>query len=86
MRLSTAGYYQIASLLRDVAAELCEGRLVFALEGGYDHTALAWSVQACFDALAGRDFAPDPLGPPPPLRAPDPGGLLARIRELHGLA
>ena len=86
MHLSTAGYYQIATLLRELADELCEGRIVLALEGGYDHTALAWSVQACFDALAGRDFAPDPLGLGPALRVPDPSGLIARIRELHGLA
>ena len=86
MHLSTVGYYQIATLLRELADELCEGRIVLALEGGYDHTALAWSVQACFDALAGRDFAPDPLGLGPALRVPDPSGLIARIRELHGLA
>ena len=86
MHLSTVGYYQIATLLHELADELCEGRIVLALEGGYDHTALAWSVQACFDALAGRDFAPDPLGLGPALRVPDPSGLIARIRELHGLA
>jgi acetoin utilization deacetylase AcuC-like enzyme len=86
MRLSTAAYYQIAAILRDLAAELCEGRLVFALEGGYDHTALAWSVQACLDALAGRAFAPDPLGLAPPQRAADFSGILSRVRELHGLA
>jgi acetoin utilization deacetylase AcuC-like enzyme len=86
MLVSTAGYYRIATILRDLARELCEGRIVFALEGGYDHTALAWSVQACLDALADRDFDPDPFGRGPALRAPDVSGLLARIRETHGLA
>ena len=85
LRVSTAGYYEVATLLRELADELCEGRIVFALEGGYDHTALGWSVQACFDALAGNDFAPDPLGRGPSAPAPDVSALLARVRELHGL-
>ena len=85
LRVSTAGYYEIATLLRELADELCEGRIVFALEGGYDHTALGWSVQACFDALAGNDFAPDPLGRGPSAPAPDVSALLTRVREVHGL-
>ncbi len=85
MRVSTAGYYEIATLLSELADELCEGRIVLALEGGYDHTALGWSVQACLDALAGHDFAPDPLGSGPFERAPDVSALLARVREVHGL-
>ena len=85
LRATTAGYYEIATLLRQLADELCEGRIVFALEGGYDHTALGWSVQACLDALAGNDFAPDPLGSGPSTGAPDVSALLARIREAHGL-
>jgi hypothetical protein len=56
------------------------------LEGGYDHTALAWSVRSCIDALLGHAFTPDPLGPGPQVRAPDITTLLARIREVHGLA
>ncbi len=85
LRVSTAGYYEVATSLRELADELCEGRIVFALEGGYDHTALGWSVQACFDALAGNDFVPDPLGRGPSARAPDVSELLDRVRELHGL-
>jgi acetoin utilization deacetylase AcuC-like enzyme len=85
LRVSTAGYYEIATLLRELADELCEGRIVLALEGGYDHTALGWSVQACFDALASNDFVPDPLGRGPSEAAPDVSALLARVREAHGL-
>lgn len=84
--LSAAGYYEIACLLNGLAAELCGGRIVYALEGGYDLTALAWSVQACFDALLGNEFSPDPLGPGPEVRGPDVTTLLERIRELHGLS
>ncbi len=84
--VSCAGYYEIAALLRSLAEELCGGRIVFALEGGYDHTALAWSVRSCVDALLGNPFTPDPLGAGPQVRAPDISGLLARILEIQGLA
>jgi acetoin utilization deacetylase AcuC-like enzyme len=83
--LSTRGYYEIAQLLQSLADELCGGRIVFALEGGYDHTAISWSVHACFDALLGGDFTPDPLGGGPEVRGPEIDLLLQRIRELHGL-
>jgi acetoin utilization deacetylase AcuC-like enzyme len=84
-RVSTHGYYQIASMLKRVAVELCEGRIVFVLEGGYDLTALSWSVQACLDALMGKPFRPDPLGEGPQVRGPDVSTLLAKVKELHGL-
>ena len=83
--VSCRGYYDIATLLRRLAGELCDGRIVFALEGGYDHTAISWSARACFDALLGNDFAPDPLGAGPEVRSPDVSVLLHRVLELHGL-
>jgi acetoin utilization deacetylase AcuC-like enzyme len=83
--VSTEGYYEIARLLRELAEELCGGRTVFALEGGYDHTALAWSVRACFDALLGNEFVPDPLGGAPQVRGPEISALLDRIRQVHGI-
>jgi acetoin utilization deacetylase AcuC-like enzyme len=83
--LSTRGYYEIAALLRELADELCGGRIVYALEGGYDHTALAWSLHACIDTLLGNDFTPDPLGLAPQVRAPDVGAVLEAVKRLHGL-
>jgi acetoin utilization deacetylase AcuC-like enzyme len=84
--VSTRGYYEIAKLLKSLAGELCDGRIVFALEGGYDHTAISWSVHACIDALLGSGFTPDPLGDAPAVRGPDLSVLLERIRQVHGLA
>ncbi len=85
MLLSTRGYYDIATLLRELAGELCEGRIVYALEGGYDHTALAWSVRACIDTLLGNPFAEDPLGEGPRVPGPDIEVVLAAVRRAHGL-
>ncbi len=83
--LSTRGYYEIANLLKSLADELCGGKIIFALEGGYDHTAISWSVHACLDTLLGNPFTPDPLGPAPVVRGPDITVLLDRILELHHL-
>jgi len=86
MRLSCAGYRDLTLMLREAAEDLCEGRLMFVLEGGYDDQALPWSVRTCLDVLLGNPFAPDPLGSPPPEWGPDIGPLLAAVKELHGLA
>ncbi len=85
MLVSASGYYEIAKLLRGLADELCGGRIVYALEGGYDQTALAWSVRACIDTLLGNEFAPDPLGPGPRVRGPEIEPVLAAVKRAHGL-
>jgi len=85
MLLDTRGYYEIASLLRALAGELCEGRIVYGLEGGYDQTALAWSVRACIDTLIGEPFAEDPLGAGPSVPGPDIDAVLAAVKQAHGL-
>jgi acetoin utilization deacetylase AcuC-like enzyme len=86
MRLSTAGYYELAKTIVSLADELCGSQVVFALEGGYDLTALAWSARACIDVLLHNDFAPDPLGAATETPAPDIEELLAAIKHVHGLA
>lgn len=85
MLLDTRGYYEIASLLKALADELCGGRIVYGLEGGYDQTALAWSVRACIDTLLGEPFAEDPLGEGPSVPGPDIDAVLAAVKQAHGL-
>ncbi|KPK48139.1 MAG: hypothetical protein AMJ77_00760 [Dehalococcoidia bacterium SM23_28_2] len=86
MRLSCAGYRALTLILQAVADETCQGRLLFALEGGYGGDSLAWSVRACLDVLLGNPFAPDPLGSAPPDYEPGIGPLLTAVKELLGLA
>ncbi len=45
MALSVDGYGALAARLRALADELCDGKLVFVLEGGYHLTALPWGVR-----------------------------------------
>ncbi len=86
MQLSCAGYAGLIASLRDLALELCNGRIVVALEGGYDLTALSWSVRNSIEALLGETPAPDPLGAAPSQPAPDLSELIGALRALHGLA
>ncbi|MFZ5584635.1 MAG: histone deacetylase [Thermodesulfobacteriota bacterium] len=53
MALTEAGYAGMAQVLADLAAEFCPGRVVMALEGGYNPAAQARSILAVLDVLAG---------------------------------
>ncbi len=82
--VSVQGFARVVRILKDLAGECCQGRLVLALEGGYDLEALACSVLASLRVLAGEE-PEDPLGPAPRAEAPVEH-LLARVRAIHGLA
>ena len=72
---------------RDLAAELCGGRLVVVLEGGYNPQALGHGTDAVCRLLLGEEPPSDPLGPAPdqlPLSSAD--SLLRAIADLHGLS
>ena len=60
--LSLAGYAEISRKLIGYAEELCGGRVLFILEGGYQLDVLANGVQNVFHALLGRDTILDPFG------------------------
>jgi acetoin utilization deacetylase AcuC-like enzyme len=85
MELSVDGYGDITMRLCALADELCEGRLVMALEGGYDLDAVAWGARRVIEVLLGETPTPDPLGRPAHRLAPDVGGLIEELRALHGL-
>ena len=85
MRLSVAGYAALVSELWDLAEELCERRIAFLLEGGYDSQVLASAVAATLDICSGLT-ADDPLGPAPrPATEPDVSSVIATARRLHAL-
>ena len=64
MQLSCAGYASLIAALRDLRGAV-QRRIVVALEGGYDLTALSWSVRNSIEALLGETPTPDPLGAAP---------------------
>ncbi len=60
MRLSSSGY---AAMTRRIAS-LAEGRVVLALEGGYNLDAIASAAAACTRVLLGEDAPESDAGPP----------------------
>lgn len=86
MQVSTTGFAQMVKIIKGLADELCGGRLVFGLEGGYNLKALATSVKATFDVLLGNKNIEDPLGQPEHRWAsPNIENLIKRIKEIQHL-
>ena len=84
-RLTVSGYGTLVNELLALADELCGGKIVFALEGGYNLEVLPHCILTTLRALSG-----DPRGPSDPFGQPnthekDVTGLLDRIRNLHHL-
>ncbi len=65
MRVTEEGFAAMARRTKRLAAECCDGKLVAALEGGYDLDALAASGKAVIE-----EFGRDPDEPIAPARAP----------------
>jgi acetoin utilization deacetylase AcuC-like enzyme len=87
LQLSIDGYAAIAQALKDLAAELCGGRLVFTLEGGYHLQALSYAVLNTFGLLAIGEpewALVDPLGPSPGGERPV-DDIVAQVRRAHNL-
>ncbi len=87
--LSTSGYYAISKKLVDLADELCNGRIVFVLEGGYDPRNVANGIQAVFAALSHTSpgTSSQPLNPtdPSPYPEPDISKRIEAFKNWHSL-
>ena len=84
MRLTTKMRYGTRALV-DLAEELCDGRLVVLLEGGYDLGAVSYGVLDTVLALMGRDDAmEDPFGPAPSPET-DVSEHIRQIKRIHQL-
>jgi len=64
MNVTERGFAAMASAMKQLADEVCGGKLVLLLEGGYDLDGLAQSVHACVEVLSGarRDEFPAGVG------------------------
>jgi acetoin utilization deacetylase AcuC-like enzyme len=86
MALTVTGYADMVRRTKHLAEDFCQGRLVLALEGGYDPAALAGCAQAAFTVLLGESEVEDRLGPGEFSRVtPDIAPLLAEVKRLHRL-
>ena len=80
MRLTSAGTAALAAEVIALAGELCGGRLLFVLEGGYDLLGLADGVKSVLTQLAGT-------ASPPGIRAemtPAARLEIEPLRHIHG--
>jgi acetoin utilization deacetylase AcuC-like enzyme len=85
MQLSLTGYARLVSELCAIARTLCDGRIVFALEGGYHLEVLAYGVLNTFYALLGEEKIADPIGPSPGSERPM-NELIAGLCQFFDLA
>ena len=83
LQFTSHGYYALTNMLAELANDLCDGRLAFFLEGGYDLGALTESVCNVFCGL---------LGMPPVVELdtvqkaePDLRLLISDIKSIHNL-
>lgn len=78
MVLSVSGYARLNQILLGLADELCGGKLVMVLEGGYNLDALGACVVASLRQLLGRAPGYDPIGE---VDAPEPLPEIERVIE-----
>ena len=85
MNLSIGGYMQMVEQVMALADQLCNGKLVCVLEGGYHLDVLAHSVLSTLRVLSGslKDIS-DPFGPAQQ-RERDVATLLSRLKNLHNI-
>ena len=82
MGLTLTGYSWISKELVKISDKLCDSKIVFALEGGYNLEALSYGVINSLNALAGLDETIDPLGRSP-YEEPDITGLIGELKKIH---
>ena len=83
MRVTITGFAQMAMILRELAAELCRGRLIFTLEGGYNLRVVSSSIKAVFDVLLGNSEIDDPLGEAEVRKPEGFDEHIGAIKEIH---
>jgi acetoin utilization deacetylase AcuC-like enzyme len=85
MLVTTSGFFALTRTLVRLSDELCHGRLVMTLEGGYGLDGLAYGVVASFAAMLGDEVVADPMGPGCQAERPFDTEYLDQLRALHGL-
>jgi acetoin utilization deacetylase AcuC-like enzyme len=79
LQVTTEGFVRMAAVLREVAEDCCDGRMLLVLEGGYDLEALGSSVRGVLEVLGAAENS---LAARPPTT--DLGDqLLSLYKEAH---
>jgi acetoin utilization deacetylase AcuC-like enzyme len=85
VQLSLSGLARIVSTLCELSDELCEGRLIGILEGGYDLEVLSYGVLNSMRIMRGApSLVEDHIGPAPHAETRDQR-VIDVVRKVHGL-
>ena len=88
LQFRTRTYHALVGRLRALSNELCGGRMMLLLEGGYSLAGLARGVADSCRALLGEDPA-DAAADEEAALEPEPLAevheLIARVRAIHGI-
>lgn len=84
MRLSLVGYVQLVRELKQIAHDLCDGKIVIVMEGGYDLQALGHGMRNMAHILLEEDDISDPYGLDSG-KQPDVQPLIAEVLKIHDL-
>jgi len=68
MQMSVEGFSVLASIVKSIAKQCCEGKVAAVLEGGYDPGLLSHSVAAVLDVFMGKDVEMQTHKPGPQVR------------------
>jgi acetoin utilization deacetylase AcuC-like enzyme len=86
MQVSVSGFARLVEITKTLADMLCQGRMVFTLEGGYHLEALSLSVGATLDILQGNRQIADPLGKQEGKTKPvNFDNFIRMVKDMHGL-
>jgi acetoin utilization deacetylase AcuC-like enzyme len=85
MQLTLPGYSHLAAEVDRMAQQLCDGKLVFVLEGGYDLDALRHGVSNIARVLLSEPTVDPPGVPADLLREPKVEDLMTAIKAIHRL-
>jgi acetoin utilization deacetylase AcuC-like enzyme len=84
MGLSLYGYFWISQQLNEIASKLCNSKIVFVLEGGYNLKVISAGVANSIRVLLGLKVSDDSLGKSP-YTAPDISNIIKKLVTTHQL-
>jgi acetoin utilization deacetylase AcuC-like enzyme len=82
MAVTREGYWAMSAIVRALADDLCGGRLVFVLEGGYAASGLRDGVAAVLDVML-ADAGPEPPEITPVLPESTLGRVVDQVGSVH---
>lgn len=88
LQFTTGTYYRLTKGIQELAQQLCQGRVVFFLEGGYNLRSLSNSVADSFRALLGEGSLSSQLDDPLVLYEEPENSVkdaITQLRSLHSL-